>query len=737
MAVATTIRNTLLPAHRAAVDALEPGAVLEIATRALSIFQAAQHAEAAAAATIARGLPAASVSTSDSTTDDAPEQLEARWSMLVGLESMLKLNQAALANELAIALGPQEFRGARVVGSLSVPAMAGNPVPFLVHEAGTTVDLITVTRRIQAIAGATDGTCAPLADDKRTEIAKLVESFRSRPVNFAFLVHAMGDGIWSEVSAAKGDSGRTLEETSEKTKVQAKATGALADVGDYDPEVIEKVLPLDGLTGFALEQHPIAASGGAHLAFEQIVSAAPSARGAIIRHLAATKRLELVFSILPWKQVEALADKVRVFDREAADLLDPFYVDKGGGRSMRQIYDDAVDSQLASGDIVGAYRTFTVGRIHNFVTGGFVQANSEEYEANQQGWIGDDEYASATAKSMGKAAVISAAGALTGSLAGGAAAGLAPAMLGEGGAALIGGAVGGVAGGLGGHLAGDLYDQKVNGKEGFDDAGSYAMSGLMGGGLGVALSGVSLATAKFFPAEAQTMAVLYAQRYPRIVKLLEGARNFGVNSRQLVVMSGRALKAMFEGGGLGPPGPALAPIGGDLQSIPDDATVQVGYRSRVDINRPMMSENHGEDGHDQGNDSIFEIDDLEILGSVRETSTRWTSRAWAIRLTRPRSPASAPARRVGTRKRRNDSSVRRPAAEPVPPAWFRTRATCTPTSTTSSRKKKGSGSRSTGSTSMTTRSRSFHPTTRRSTAEVIGGWLARQKSPSTGSTGTR
>ena len=590
------VRTALLPAYRRAVDALDPGAAVELATHILSAVGASQRGEADAAAALKRGASAALVSTPDAPIDDTPDAASGRLAGLTTAHDALGKDLAALVSDLAVELGPQKFRDQLVMGARVTPALGRDPAAYLAGEATATITLLGVVREVQAISGATGAASPRLDDAQRAQIAALVEPWHSRPVNYAFLARALGAlGVWDAIAGTKGPSGRTLEGSLARSRQQAKETGALADVGELDMDDAARELHTVGLAG--IEFGPSDDTASAIL--DRIASAAPDARGPIIRQLDARRRLEPLCKHLPWSQVKSLYDAVQPFDATAAGLLKPYFAGKGGGESMHQRYMDQVDEHVAKDQKVRAFGWFFLDFLHNAMTAGFEREYSDAYDAHEQGLITDDDMRSRATKALGKAALITAVSAATGGIAGEFVQSFA-APAGDFASGLLGGVAGGATAGISGHFTGDVYDQMVNGKQGFDSLGDYGRSardGLVAGGLGSLLSGLSLGAARFLGADVKSSfrraGDIYAAKYPRMTRFLEAARTAGAHSR--VVVSAKVSEALDLIHSLSPPGgppPQLAFAmagGGDLRSLPPTADVRIALRPTMPLDKPMQS----------------------------------------------------------------------------------------------------------------------------------------------------
>lgn len=565
------VRAMLLPEYRRAVDALDRAAAAEQAAHLITALRASLRAARELDATI---------------TAHAGRALSADVAAVLAPRSALALDHQLLVRELVIGVGPQTFRGQPVIAP-TAPRDDGDLVDRVAREATAVLDLLATIATIQGITGSHGVGCPRLDDDQRERIAALVEAWHARPVDYAFLAHVLATlGVWDEIAAAPGPSGRSLQATLTRANAQAGAIGALADVGAFDSDEAARLLPADDAHQRALELvHD--ADGRAATILDRIRSATPPARGAIVRHLAATERLDFLCTHLPWRELEALYDAILPFDRPAAGLLFPYVDGKGGGESLHQLYLDAVDDQLEKGHSIRAGAIYVADAIHDAFTGGFHHDYAKAYDAHARGETTDDAFADQTALALGKSAVTSTVGA-AGGFAGAWVEGVA-APLGAG-ASVIGGAVGGFAAGTAGHFAGDVYDQVLRDKRGFDSLADYAKSGVIGGiaGATVAMVGsLGAGASRRLAASAQRCADLYAARFPRMTRYLDAARRAGVGARvvvQTTVAEALELVATF-----GRPG---GPDAAALAGLPADAEATVAFTALADLDRPaaMMNE---------------------------------------------------------------------------------------------------------------------------------------------------
>jgi hypothetical protein len=609
----------VFPAYRRALDALAPGAALELARNIVGALEVARAARREVFAVASGGGPHRFMVSVPGAPEDSEPAIQAKWAELQGMRGRLA-SLPVVEAELMQQIGPQRFRGKPVLGGYVAPSTGDDVIGYLVSEASSAVELVSIVVQIRDLSGAHGAVCPVLTAAQRQQIVQLVEPWKTRPINFAFLARALTElGIWHEIAMDKGHSGRTLAETQTAVAAQAKETGALADVGELDVETLTRMVGQLGSDDRALDL------------FERIRDAAPNARGPLVRQIDRLGKLSSFCDHLPFASVKQLHDAVAPFDAPAAQRLAPFFMNRGGARSMQQIYLDQVDAKLQQDQSIRAFGWFFLERLHNMATLGFEGEQSAAYEAHQAGLTTDDRFRSATTKALGKAALVGVASAATGGVAGefgqGVAAGLGAS---RSTAQIIAGGVGGVASGLGGHASGDLYDQLLNGKQGFDSLGEYMQSGAMGGAVGIGLAGLSVASGGYLPASAQRPVDRYAQRFPVLGKALEDIRATGFRSGATVRMKVAQLVELVDAG-FGGPGAAsaFAPAGayGRIRAWPPDTAVSVRLRPTPASSSPMQRvADEGElleiEGVDPASGSIFDSygDDASYADDIHDPS---------------------------------------------------------------------------------------------------------------------
>jgi hypothetical protein len=576
---AQTTGDALLPAFRKAVDALDAPGVLQLAQACVQGLGAVLKGRDEAKARARDANPLARASCGPEHDIDAsasmyvePWELEAHKQLDQSV-SVLEMDVRALGNRVALELSPQIFRGLVVGDGIQrPPGGETNPFETAIRESSTTVDLVITLNHIREILWPVPW-LAPA--DKKKEAVSKIEMWKSRPANFQFLKQALiAERLWETLASHQGESGRKLTTTADNVDEQAKVTGGLGDVGEWDASRVGSLLsPGAG--------HFVITDDDAQKVFDMIASAAPAVRGRLVLQLDEMGRLGVVCENLPWKSVEELHDVID--DPAAKAKLRPHFENKGGGESLSKVYEHEIMDNLKEGHEVRAYLWTLLDTAHSALTFGFKNVHDAAYDAREAGLISDDAYLSATAKGLGRAAAMMAVTAATGGAAGawgeGAALGLGA---GKTTAQIIGGAIGGGAAGVSGQFTGDVYDQALLGKQGFSSAGDYAVAGLVGAGSGALTGGVQAAGSKYLPNSAKTMSQVYAERYPGLDNTLTRIRSAGVRQGLVLRVTAHELQLLGSSGLTNPANlnDALARIG------------MVYSNERIDVNTRTLAKVH-------------------------------------------------------------------------------------------------------------------------------------------------
>lgn len=636
--VLALVAPTFLPAYRRAADALDAMAVLELARHIVGAVQRAEDSQQELGR-VADAGPGAFLVSIPGQPEQSEKEIDGQLAEIEKLRAQLVESLPTLEADLAIKLGPQIFRGAPVGGSLETPALGKRPADLLASESGALVELLLVVAEVRKTAGL-DGRSSPALDDsQRAAIVALVEPWKSRPVNFSFLAAVLGQlGIWESVATQAGPSGKTLAATQFEVEDQVRQTGALTDVGELDAATLSHLLGAD-----PTDHYQPFDDTAAMAVFEKLHSAAPAARAVLLRQIQRWNMLDQLCEHLPFKLVEALHDGVWPHDREIARALEPFFEDKGGGKSLHRMYMEQVDHKLEAGQTIRAFGWFFLDFVHNALTGGFAHEYGDAYDAHEQGLTTDDEFSSASTKALAKAAAVTALSAVTAGVTGELAQGLAAGLgAGKSVAQLIGAGAGGFGAGVSGHFAGDVFDQAFNGKEGFDSGRDYLKSGALGAGMGMAgaeLARLSVGAGKYLGL-AERPIDAFASRYPAMSEVLERIRLSGVRAGSRVRMKVSELLDVIGSGFGGPGGPnafAFATVYGGLEKMPRDIELDVRLRPArsKSLTAPMkMGSGRGPDdaeggagaraAHEADLEPVIELEDADIVEITDEAGASST-----------------------------------------------------------------------------------------------------------------
>ena len=582
------METTLVPAYSRAIAAVDTAAVKTIIAQivggVMRIVDAHEHiVRLVPQSDASRHAANASTATTDPFTPNPAE-----FADLMVSKSALDAALSTTLPKLAVQVSPQMFGEQPVSGTIETPPAKLNIVVCLVAEANLVIELLETADAIEALVMPTNaarGVSEPASDDARQDAVGRLAHWKSRPINYLFLARVLTHrGLWQSLQGAKSLSGETTSTLDKKVAAQAAETGTTADVGswwdaDEAREHLDHIPPPGAVT--------IDSTHAMHV-FEMLARAEPRARAGLIKQLERMGRLGRLCKQLPWGHVKQLWESID--DAEASKLLEPYWADKGGGKSLGK--------RLREQD---HWYTDALDKLMNYGTLGAKPQIDEAYDAREAGLISDDEYVGALDKAVGRAALVMTAMAATGGLAGEFGAGAAEGFgLGRAGSALASGAAAGAVGSVGGHLVGDAYDQALNGKEGFDPLSAYGHSFLMGGVVG---AGLSFAAAKYLPPGSRTVGQQAATTHPAMTHILEAARGAGKGTAVEVRMTVRKFIELIGGGdGGAPPGLKLAYAGaGDgaipsrIASAPPESNVWVIVRPLKDLDAPQATQRVGDD----------------------------------------------------------------------------------------------------------------------------------------------
>ncbi len=392
------------------------------------------------------------------------------------------LDAAVLATvpKLALQVSPQWFGDELVAGHAAEPPPHVREVLVqLTYEAGLVVQLLEEADAIEALLLSIDKvreTSGPATEGPPRAAVDHLERWKGRPVNFLFLARVLTKrGLWQSMQGIQDPRGHTAAELERKVIVQSKETGATADVGEaWDAEEAHSLLSYSRFDWKVTDAE-------ASSVFEMLAKAEPRARGELVKQLYRMGRLGPLCEHLPWGQVKQLWESIA--DPEASKLLEPYWANKGGGASLGK--------RLEEQD---HWYTTALSRFLDIATFGAKPRLDAAYDAREAGMITDDGYWGGVTKAVGRAAFVAAATAATGGGAGELVAGasegmgLASGVVGRTVTTVAAGATAGGFGNVAGHFIGDVYDQALDGKQGFDSASSYGKSFGEGAALGGATS---------------------------------------------------------------------------------------------------------------------------------------------------------------------------------------------------------------------------------------------------------
>jgi hypothetical protein len=587
------LETVLVPAYRGAVGALDTRAVKALAGQIIGGVARIVDAQGDILRLVPQvdHGPRAAMASTGATDPGAPDpaQLGALEAAKAQFDGAVALRVPTMATRVS----PQWLGDELVTGRVPEPPQhVGEVLVQLAYEAGLVVQLLEDADAIEALLRPSDPerrTSEPVTDAARAEALDHVEHWRSRPINFLFLRRVLvRRGLWEFLQGAQSVYGRTVAELERKVTTQAKETGTTADVGDrWDADEAHRALSYSGGDWQVTDDE-------ASQVLEMLGGAEPHARGELVKQLHRMGRLRTLCEHLPWGAIKQLWESIP--DPAASRLLEPYWHGKGGGASLGK--------RLQAQD---HWYTNALNKFLDIATFGAKPHLDNAYDAREAGLISDGAYWSSVHKAVGRAAFVMAASTATGGIAselvGGVSEGIGIATLGTAGRVgmmgLRGAATGGV-GNIAGHFATDLYDQALDGKDGFDSPSAYRRSfreGAALGGAGELLAGAAgLVPARYLPRGLRTIAQQLAATHPRLTPLLEAVRRASRDVACKVRMTvGDYLDAFSSGV---PPGFRLAFAGGPvpprIASLPRSSTLWVTARPVRDLSAPMQMQQRGD-----------------------------------------------------------------------------------------------------------------------------------------------
>jgi hypothetical protein len=527
------IRGFYLPAYRKAVDAFDAPAALELARVVVD-----DMARVKDACNQVRVMLAQAKATSP-TLHDVEGELQ-----------LVEGQIAQLTTELAIQMGPQVFRDEPVAGAISPPE--SSDLGYVAKEAGTVVQLLLVVRRVEVLAGRPTATPQEIKD-----AAIEIEPLKSRPINILFVRRILlAKQLWSKLIKARGVGEEDLGGIVQDATDQAKATGALGDVGEFDAKKANELLSYS-VTNWAITDDD------AIQVFKMVMGTAVNVRAKVLAQIDSMGKLDRLCENLPWKYVEAMAKSTP--DEKIRRRLEPHYVGKGGGKSLSKIYEENIMKDIGEEKWIRAYGWTFLLTAHGALTYGFLGAHDAAYDASEAGWISSDAYLSTTGKALARSAVIAAVTMATGAAGSAFGEGASTAVLGTSARALtaseyIGAGIGGATSGVAGTFVADVYDQAVMEKKGFSSGGEYLYAGIIGAASGLvgmkaqkiganaaeALAKYTGAPQTGFLATPKTLGQMYAKRYPWLDNTLTRFRGSGVRSGLRLRVTGQELNNLVK-----------------------------------------------------------------------------------------------------------------------------------------------------------------------------------------------
>jgi hypothetical protein len=234
---------------------------------------------------------------------------EARLAELATVKAALDAAVQARVPQLAVQVSPQWFGEQLVAGRAPEASPHVREVLVqLTYEAGLVVQLLEDANAIEKLVRPVDesrGTSELATDPAHAAAVDHLERWRSRPINFLFLVRVLTQkGVWQLLQGTKNAHGHTAEELQHKVFVQSKETGTTADVGElWDADEAHRAL------GYGTFDWKVT-DDEATKVFEMLAKAEPHARGELVKQLYRMGRLGRMCEHVPWGTVKELWESI-------------------------------------------------------------------------------------------------------------------------------------------------------------------------------------------------------------------------------------------------------------------------------------------------------------------------------------------------------------------------------------------------------------------------------------------
>lgn len=296
------VESTLVPTYRRAVAATDTAAVKAIALQIVGgvarIIDAQAHIE--------RLVPEANTTPNavrSSTPESDPFSSDpAELAPLIRIKAELDLALTTTVPTLAVQVSPQIFGDQPVAGLIEPPPTTREPLGYLAYESGLVIQLLEEADLIQSLispSNPTQATSEPASDVGQRDAIDHLERWKSRPINFLFLVRVLTQrGAWQRMQGVESLRGHTADDLAKKVTAQTKETGTTADVGSlWDVDGAKDALTY-GPTDWAVTD------ANALDVFDMLAKAEPRARAGLIKQLQRMGLLGRLCDNLPWGLVK-------------------------------------------------------------------------------------------------------------------------------------------------------------------------------------------------------------------------------------------------------------------------------------------------------------------------------------------------------------------------------------------------------------------------------------------------
>lgn len=407
------VSSVLVPYTRAR-DALDAPSVADIGRGALGSLQLVSAALTAIDQQLTRARPIAA--NCGPGTDPLAEMEQAgnlaHLEALRSRKNLLQVQSDSLNMAVLSTFTPLTFRG-QPIPDVAMNALEVDKTGHLDASRTATAEWQQTYQLLQVLEtfGKTFASPAAKHDPGKLMEARMeLRRIAGRPRDLAFMRQAlMGTGLWNDLNNNEVQSPLSglphigakepgpldigvctddgpLTELYKETKQRAVETGWSNNVGGWDQDMMFRFIRMGGTEAYMA-------------AYNQIMSAEPDGRAAILHQLEKAGLFDRMFTGLPWKYTKEIHDGLPHGHGDLKSKLQPHFLtaDKWGTNlavqeehtpSVHQMIDNASDNVGGiGGAVIGG-----LNHVYNFLTLGFARGYGETQDAYHEGTISDDDH---------------------------------------------------------------------------------------------------------------------------------------------------------------------------------------------------------------------------------------------------------------------------------------------------------------------------------------------------------